>query len=71
MPKDLSAFKTPTLRSVAIAGPYFHDGSVSSLDGAVRYMASGGKADPNKSGLLIDRKLSEREIASSSPFSTR
>ena len=60
--KDLSAFKTPSLRSVAIAGPYFHDGSVSSLDGAVRYMASGGKADPNKSALLIDRKLSEREI---------
>jgi cytochrome c peroxidase len=60
--KDLSAFKTPSLRSVGIAGPYFHDGSVSSLEGAVRYMASGGKADPNKSGLLIDRKLSEREI---------
>jgi hypothetical protein len=26
-------------------------------------MASGGKADPNKSALLIDRKLSEREIS--------
>jgi cytochrome c peroxidase len=27
-PADLSAFKTPTLRSVGISGPYFHDGSV-------------------------------------------
>jgi hypothetical protein len=25
-------------------------------------MASGGKADPNKSALLIDRKLSDQEI---------
>ncbi|MBN8452202.1 cytochrome c peroxidase [Accumulibacter sp.] len=62
-PADLSAFKTPSLRSVAISGPYFHDGSVGSLDVAVRYMASGGKADPNKSGLLVDRKLADREIA--------
>jgi cytochrome c peroxidase len=61
-PADLSAFKTPTLRSVGISGPYFHDGSVTSLEGAVRYMASGGRADANKSTLLIDRKLSDQEI---------
>ena len=61
--RDLSAFKTPSLRSVAISGPYFHDGSAGSLEAAVRYMASGGKADPNKSGLLVDRQLSDREIA--------
>lgn len=61
-PKDLSAFKTPTLRSVAISGPYFHDGQVSRLDEAIRYMAGGGRADPNKSRLLVDRQLSESEI---------
>lgn len=60
--KDTSAFKTPTLRSVGISAPYFHDGSVVSLEGAVRYMASGGKPDSHKSSLLVDRKLSEREI---------
>jgi hypothetical protein len=26
-------------------------------------MASGGKADANKSGLLVDRKLADKEIA--------
>ncbi|WP_300449518.1 cytochrome c peroxidase [Accumulibacter sp.] len=67
---DRSAFKTPTLRSVAISGPYFHDGSVASLDDAVRYMASGGKADPHKSPLLIDRRLSEKEIAQLVAFLT-
>lgn len=61
-PEDTSAFKTPTLRSVAISGPYFHDGSRATLEQAVRYMASGGGADPNKSALLVDTKLSDREI---------
>lgn len=61
-PKDDGAFKTPTLRSVAISGPYFHDGSVATLDAAVRYMASGGKADPNKTALLVDVKLSDAEV---------
>ena len=42
---DRGAFKTPTLRSVAISAPYFHDGSVATLKDAVRYMAGGGKPD--------------------------
>ena len=60
--QDRSAFKTPTLRSVGISGPYFHDGSVANLEQAVRYMASGGKADAHKSTLLVDHKLSDQEI---------
>lgn len=60
--KDNSAFKTPTLRSVAISGPYFHDGAVASLEEAVRLMAQGGKPDPNRSPLLVDAKLTDREI---------
>jgi len=61
-PEDMSAFKTPTLRSVAISGPYFHNGSGKTLEDAVRYMASGGGSDPNKSAQLIDTKLTEQEI---------
>jgi cytochrome c peroxidase len=61
-PEDDSAFKTPTLRSVAISGPYFHDGSRKTLEEAVRYMAGGGGTDPNKSANLIDTKLSDSEI---------
>jgi cytochrome c peroxidase len=34
-PRDISAFRTPSLRSVAVTAPYFHDGSVVSLDAAV------------------------------------
>ncbi len=59
-----SAFKTPTLRSIAISGPYFHDGSASTLEEAVRYMARGGNAaDPNKAAALVDAGLNERELA--------
>lgn len=60
---DRGAFKTPSLRSVALTGPYFHDGSRATLEEAVRFMAGGGGADPNKSTLLVDRRLSDGEIA--------
>jgi cytochrome c peroxidase len=56
------AFKTPSLRSVALGAPYFHDGSVGTLKEAVRYMAGGGKPDPNKTQLMENRNLSEAEI---------
>jgi len=67
---DNSAFKTPTLRSVAISGPYFHDGSRATLDEAVRYMAAGGGQDPGKSPLLANANLTDREIAQVVAFLT-
>ena len=36
---DVMVFKVPSLRNVAQTGPYFHDGSVASLDSAVKMMA--------------------------------
>jgi cytochrome c peroxidase len=44
--KDRGAFKTPTLRDVAESAPYFHDGSVATLEEAVDLMVGGGK--PNQ-----------------------
>jgi cytochrome c peroxidase len=38
-PEDKFIFKVPSLRNVAMTGPYFHDGSVGSLEAAVRIMA--------------------------------
>jgi cytochrome c peroxidase len=37
-PQDKMQFKVPTLRNVAVTGPYFHDGSVRRLLDAVRSM---------------------------------
>lgn len=61
-PEDMRAFKTPTLRSAAISGPYFHNGTGKTLEEAVRYMATGGGKDPNKSQQLVDTKLTDQEI---------
>jgi cytochrome c peroxidase len=32
-------FKVPSLRNIAMTGPYFHDGSITTLEEAVRLMA--------------------------------
>jgi cytochrome c peroxidase len=37
-PADRHVFKVPSLRNVAKTGPYFHDGSIASLDEVVRLM---------------------------------
>jgi len=36
---DKHVFRVPSLRNIAVTGPYFHDGSVASLNEAVRVMA--------------------------------
>ena len=36
---DKKAFKVPSLRNIAQTGPYFHDGSVETLDEAIELMA--------------------------------
>lgn len=56
--EDTGAFKTPTLRDIAKSGPYFHDGSVATLEEAVDLMLGGGK--PNK--YLDTKNLQKRTI---------
>jgi cytochrome c peroxidase len=41
--KDKGAFKTPTLLDIANSAPYFHNGSVATLEEAVDVMLGGGK----------------------------
>ena len=36
---DMYLWKVPTLRNISITAPYFHNGSVATLDEAVRVMA--------------------------------
>ncbi|HLQ37248.1 MAG TPA: cytochrome c peroxidase [Planctomycetota bacterium] len=73
------AFKTPTLRAAARSAPYFHDGSVNTLEEAVKFMGNGGKDNPHRDVLLKEprsvndddiRKLVAliQSLASSEPF---
>jgi len=43
---DRWKFKTPTLRNVALTGPYMHDGSLETLADVVDFYAVGGGGDP-------------------------
>jgi len=58
------AFKTPTLRDVTLTGPYFHDGSVKTLEEATAICGNGGRFPNSKnlSPLIEDRGLTPKEI---------
>jgi cytochrome c peroxidase len=51
--EDIGKFRAPSLRNVAVTGPYMHDGSLATLDEVIEHYAAGGKLDhPNKSRIL-------------------
>jgi cytochrome c peroxidase len=55
---DRHVFKVPSLRNIERTGPYFHDGSVGSLDEAIRRMGE----------YQLGRSLSPEEVASIHAF---
>lgn len=55
---DRFKFKVPSLRNIALTGPYFHDGSKSRLEDTVREMA----------WLQLDRKLTDDEAKAITAF---
>jgi cytochrome c peroxidase len=60
-PKDRWTYKTPSLRNVALTGPYMHDGSISTLESVVEFYDKGGIDNENKSPLLAPVKLDAKE----------
>jgi cytochrome c peroxidase len=58
----IGAFKTPSLREVANTAPYFHDGSVATLEEAVRQMSKGGLKNPHIAPELQDRSFSDDDV---------
>ncbi|MDR3700632.1 MAG: di-heme enzyme [Candidatus Sulfopaludibacter sp.] len=47
-PDDVGKFKAPTLRNIALTGPYMHDGSILTLEAVIEHYASGGRKNPNQ-----------------------
>ncbi|MEZ4456277.1 MAG: di-heme enzyme [Gemmatimonadales bacterium] len=41
--EDMGRFKAPTLRNVAVTGPFMHDGSIATLEEVVDHYAAGGR----------------------------
>ncbi len=43
-PEHMGRFRAPTLRNIAVTGPYMHDGSIATLSEVVDHYAHGGRA---------------------------
>jgi len=62
-PKDTGAFKTPTVRNVALNAPYMHDGSVATLEEVVEWYDKGGHPNPHLSDKIQPLKLTPQDKA--------
>ena len=74
-PDDMGKFRAPSLRNIALTGPYMHDGSVATLEEVIDIYSRGGRKietgpnagdgamNPLKSGLIVKIDLSAQEKA--------
>jgi cytochrome c peroxidase len=60
-PKDRGAFKTPTIRNVALSAPYMHDGGTKTLEEVVDWYAKGGHPNPNLSEKIKKLDLTDQD----------
>jgi cytochrome c peroxidase len=59
---DVGAFKTPTLRNIAVTAPYMHDGSLATLWDVMDHYNKGGVPNPYLDGGMQRLGLAESEI---------
>jgi cytochrome c peroxidase len=59
--KDFGAFKTPTIRNVALSAPYMHDGSQATLAEVVEWYDKGGHPNSHLSDKIKKLGLNEQE----------
>ena len=59
---DIGAFKTPTLRNIAVTAPYMHDGSLATLWDVMDHYNKGGVPNPNLDGGMQRLGLTEAQI---------
>ena len=55
------AFKTPTLRSVALRPPYMHNASQATLHDVMKQYEKGGIDRPSRSPLMMPIELADQE----------
>lgn len=71
---DRGLFRAPTLRNIAVTGPYMHDGSVETLEEVINIYARGGRLieegpyagdgalNPNRSSFVLGFRLRDTEL---------
>lgn len=60
---DKGSFKTPTVRDIALTGPYMHDGSMKTLEDVVEHYDQGGTPNPSLDPDMKPLKLTKQESA--------
>ena len=60
--KDWGAFKTPTIRNVALSAPYMHDGSLKTLADTVEHYNKGGTPNRNLSDKVKKLNLNKQQV---------
>jgi cytochrome c peroxidase len=60
---DTGAFKTPTIRNVALTAPYMHDGSIATLEEVVQWYDKGGHPNAHLSDKIKPLDLTAEEEA--------
>jgi cytochrome c peroxidase len=66
--RDRWRYRTPSLRNVALTGPYMHDGSLASLDAVLNFYNAGGGGDPQQDPRVQPLHLSLQELAALKAF---
>jgi cytochrome c peroxidase len=67
-PRERWAYKTPSLRNVALTAPYMHDGSLPTLEAVIDFYDAGGVDNPEKSPLIAPLGLGADERAALAAF---
>jgi len=60
---DRGSFKTPTVRDVALTGPYMHDGSLKTLEEVIEHYVKGGIPNPQLDEEIFPLKLTAEQKA--------
>lgn len=58
---DRWAYRTPSLRNVALTAPYMHDGSLATLEAVIEYYQKGGIDNPGRDELVQPLQLTEED----------
>ncbi|MCZ2103361.1 MAG: hypothetical protein OZ923_00765 [Comamonadaceae bacterium] len=67
-PVDRWAYRTPTLRNIALTAPYMHDGSFKTLEEVIDFYDRGGIDNPEKDPLVRPLNLQASEKADLAAF---
>lgn len=59
--EDRGAFRTPSLRNVAMTAPYMHDGSLATLEDVIEHYDGGGRPNPALDEEILPLDLTPRE----------